>query len=939
MDACITPVTQPLSSAQTEVWLAQQLHPDSPVYNIAQYTVIDGEIGAAVFEVALRQVIDEADTLRLQFVDSDDGLRQRISAPAWSMPVLDLTSQADSEAAAQAWMQADYQQSVNLMQGPLFGYALLKVAPAQWIWYQRYHHIMMDGYGQYLIAQRVAHVYSALCAGTAPAACDFGSIRQLLESDAQYQTSAQREKDEAYWLKHCAHWPEPATLASRAAPAFQQRLRQTTDLAIQWVADYVLDAGRLAQFLSAALAAYLHRMTGAQDVVFGFPVTARLGADWHIPGMVANTVPLRFRFEPEINLVSLMRQAAKEIQSALQYQRYPSEALQRQLGLAPGQSLLGIKVNVMPFDYALSFGGHSSTNHNLLAGPVEDLMLGVYWTPNSRQLRIDFDANPACYTAEMLDAHQRRFIRFMQVLAADAMQPISEIDLLDADERHRLLVEWNATQRDYPSYLCIHQLFEAQVERTPEAVALGYEDQTFSYAQLNAQANRLAHQLIELGVKPDARVVICVQRSPALVVGLLAILKAGGAYVPLDPSYPSERLTHILADAAPKIVLADAAGRTALGEAALASCTVLNPAILPALPDTNPSVAALTARHLAYVIYTSGSTGTPKGVMVEHAQVVRLFEATQPWYGFNEHDTWCLFHSFAFDFSVWELWGALRYGGKLVIVPHPIARSADAFYQLICEQGITVLNQTPSAFKALMASQAHSALSDQLRYVILGGEALEPTLLQAWYATHDERHPQLVNMYGITEATVHVTYRPLRQQDSEQAGSPVGTRIPDLTIYLLDAHGQPVPLGAVGELYIGGAGVARGYLNRPTLTAERFVPDPFSAEPDARLYKTGDVARYLPDGNLEYLGRNDEQVKIRGFRIEPGEIEACLTAHPQVRDAVVLTTGEGTAKRLVAYVQAEADEHLARTGGGEAARVYGAQCICTAGRVSADTQR
>ncbi|MCF2135267.1 condensation domain-containing protein, partial [Mycetohabitans sp. B3] len=225
----ITPVTYALTTAQTEIWLAQQLYPDSPVYNIAQYTMIDGAIDAAAFEAALRQVIDEADTLRLQFVDSDDGLRQRIGTPAWSMPVLDLTAQADPQAAADAWMQADYQQSVNLTQGPLFCYALLKVAPAQWIWYQRYHHIMTDGYGQYLIAQRVAHVYSALCAGTAPAACDFGSIRQLLESDAQYQTSNQREKDEAYWLKHCAHWPEPATLASRAAPAFQQRLRQTTD--------------------------------------------------------------------------------------------------------------------------------------------------------------------------------------------------------------------------------------------------------------------------------------------------------------------------------------------------------------------------------------------------------------------------------------------------------------------------------------------------------------------------------------------------------------------------------------------------------------------------------------------------------------------------------------------------------------------------------------
>ncbi|MCG1055981.1 amino acid adenylation domain-containing protein, partial [Mycetohabitans sp. B5] len=908
MQASITPVTYELTTAQTEIWLAQQLHPDSPVYNIAQYTVIDGVIDAAVFEAALRQVIDEADTLRLQFVDSDDGLRQRIGAPAWSMPVLDLTAQADPEAAADAWMHADYQQPVNLMQGPLFCYALLKVAPAQWIWYQRYHHIMTDGYGQHLIAQRVAHVYSALCTGTAPAACDFGSIRQLLESDAQYQASAQRAQDEAYWLKHCANWPETATLASRAAPALQQRLRQTTYLATQLVEDYVLDAGRLAQFLSAALAAYLHRMTGAQDVLFGFPVTARLGADWHIPGMAANTVPLRFRFEPEINLLSLMRQAAKEIQSALQYQRYPSEALQRQLGLAPGQLLFGIKVNVMPFDYELSFGEHSSTNHNLLAGPVDDLMLGIYWTPNSHQLRIDFDANPACYTAEMLDAHQRRFIRFVQALAADATQPISEIDLLAADERHRLLVEWNATQRDYPAHLCIHQLFEAQVERTPEAPALVYESQTLSYAQLNAQTNRLAHQLIELGVKPDTRVAICVERSPALVVGLLAILKAGGAYVPLDLAYPSERLAHILADAAPSIVLADAAGRAALGDAALASCTVLDPATLPALPDTNPSVAALTARHLAYVIYTSGSTGTPKGVMVPHHAIARLV-INNGYVDIGTGDRVAFAANPAFDASTFEVWAPLLNGATVVLFDRDAVLNPQRLEEALARYRVTTLFLTTVLFNQLVPLMA-PALA-RLKYLLCGGEQENPERFAQLLKHDGPKH--LIHCYGPTENTTFSTTYEVTELGDRAERLPIGRPIANTRVYLLDAHGQPVPLGAVGELYMGGAGVARGYLNRPELTAERFVRDPFVDESDARMYKTGDLARYLPDGNLEFLGRNDEQVKIRGFRIEPGEIEACLTAHAQVRDAVVLATGEGSAKRLVAYVQAEADEHLAST--------------------------
>ncbi|MCG1048368.1 condensation domain-containing protein, partial [Mycetohabitans sp. B6] len=479
----ISLTTYPLSSAQTEIWLAQQLHSGSPVYNIAQYTVIEGAIDPTVFEAALRQVIDEADSLRLQFVESEAGLRQRIGSPAWSMPVLNLTAEAESQAVAQAWMRTDYEEPVDLMQGPLFQYALLKVAPKQWIWYQRYHHIMMDGYGAVLIAQRVAQVYSALCAEREPAPCTFGSVLKLLESDAQYRASAQREKDEAYWLKHCAHWPVPATLAGRAAPALQHRLRQTAYLATQALGDAASDVGRLAQFLTAALATYLHRMTRAQDVALGLPVTARLGANRHIPGVVSNTVPLRFTFEAKMTLASLLQQAT-QIQRGFRYQRYPSEALRRKLELMPGQALFGATVNVMPFDYDLSFDGYPSSNHNLLNGPVEDLMLAVYWTPDNPQLRIDFDVNPACYTAEELEAHRCRFVRFMQALAADVTQPIGEIDLLDTEERHRLLIEWNATQQDYPAHQCIHQLFEAQVEHTPEAMALVYEEQTLSYAEL-----------------------------------------------------------------------------------------------------------------------------------------------------------------------------------------------------------------------------------------------------------------------------------------------------------------------------------------------------------------------------------------------------------------------------------------------------------------------
>jgi amino acid adenylation domain-containing protein len=901
MSISVTPLTYPLSTAQTEIWLAQQLHPDSPVYNIAQYTVIEGTIDPAVFEAALHQVIGEADSLRLQFVESDDGLRQAIGSPAWSMPVLDLTAKTDPHAAVQAWMRADYEQPVDLMQGPLFQYALLKVAPEQWIWYQRTHHIIMDGYAFFLIAQRVAQVYSAMCAGREPEPCALGSLLQLLDSDAQYQTSVQRERDEAYWLKHCADWPEPATLASRAAPALQHRLRQTAYLASQALGKYASDAGQLAQLLTAALAAYLHRMSGAQDVALGLPVTARLGVDRHIPGTLAHDIPLRFTVQPEMNLSSLLQQAA-QIQRGFRYQRYPSEALRRRLGLPPGQALFGATVNVMPFDYDLSFDGYPSTNHNLLNGPVDDLMLGVYWAPNSSQCRIDFNANPACYTVQALDTHQRRFVRFVQALVADPMQSIGGIDLLDAEERHRLLVEWNATQQDYPADQCIHQLFEAQVERTPQAPALVYEDQTLSYAQLNARANRLAHQLIELGVKPDARVALCVERSLAMVVGLLAILKAGGAYVPLDPAYPGERLLHILEDASPQMVLADAVGRAALGEAALADRTVLDPNTVPQQAQTNPSVAELTSRHLAYVIYTSGSTGMPKGVMVEHHNVINFVRAMASSPGITRDDRLLAVTSVAFDIAGLELYLPLSQGATVVIASRDEIVDPNQLQQRIIEHKISLMQATPAVWRSLL-NLPEPVLN---LTALCGGEAL-PVHLSAQLSGVTRR---LWNLYGPTETTIWSTVSQVGEYPADQPIELIGRPIANTRIYLLDSYGQPVPLGAAGELYIGGAGVARGYLNRPELTAERFVPDPFAPEPDARMYKTGDLARYLPDGNLTFLGRNDHQVKIRGFRIELGEIEACLAQHAQVREAVVLALGESQDKRLVAYVVAEADESL-----------------------------
>jgi len=462
-------------------------------------------------------------------------------------------------------------------------------------------------------------------------------------------------------------------------------------------------------------------------------------------------------------------------------------------------------------------------------------------------------------------------------------------------------------------------LFTAQVIARPRAVALSLGSGHLSYAELDERAERLSGRLAAMGAGPGAIVGLCLPRSLDLIVALLAILKSGAAYLPLDPAYPGERLAFMVEDADASIVVASGhsdwlpAGRQRLdphhpGEADAAPKPVLR---RPAAAD-----------DLAYVIYTSGSTGKPKGVAIEHAAVTRLFSATEGWFGFRSSDIWTLFHSVSFDFSVWEIWGALLHGGRLVIVPESTTRDPAAFLRLLADEGVTVLNQTPSAFAALDRADHDRSGRDRLalRQIIFGGEALDPRRLAGWYQRRGE-HAHLVNMYGITETTVHVTYRPLSSADAEQRSSLIGRPIPDLELLLLDSETlHPVPRGEIGEIFVAGAGLARGYLNRPDLNAARFVPHP--QQPGARLYRSGDLARQVEDDDYEYLGRADQQVKIRGFRVELGEIETALMSHPAIRQAAVLLRCDDEHERLVGYLVAGSAErpspavlkaHLAET--------------------------
>jgi len=534
----------------------------------------------------------------------------------------------------------------------------------------------------------------------------------------------------------------------------------------------------------------------------------------------------------------------------------------------------------------------------------------------------------------------------------DASTQIGDLAWLTAAEKTELITDFNSaaygqkdTRLPIDGNATLHGLFEACASRTPEAIALTFEDQALNYRQLNTAANRLAHFLRRNGVGPDILVGLYQERSPTLVISLLAILKAGGAYLPIDPAYPAERLAFMVADAGAPVLLTETklAGSLPPTEARILCVDKFleEPSVVS--EEANLAVP-MQADHLAYVIYTSGTTGKPKGSMITHRNVARLFAATDPWFRFDERDVWTLFHSYAFDFSVWEIWGALLYGGRLVIVPYLTSRSPEAFYELLAAESVTVLNQTPSAFRQLIQAEESVGLKPlRLRSVIFGGEALELQSLKPWFDRHGDRMPQLVNMYGITETTVHVTYRPIGSADlAAAAGSVIGVPIPDLQIYILDPQRRPLPIGVPGEMYVGGAGLARGYLHRAELTAERFVPSPF---PDSeRLYRTGDLARFLAGRDIEYLGRIDHQVKIRGFRIELGEIESVLCRHSQIREAVVLAREDspgsktlGRLRRLHRRPPRSRRASRAPQKGG--AGIYGSGCLCISREAAADRQR
>ncbi|MEP7123627.1 MAG: non-ribosomal peptide synthase/polyketide synthase, partial [Byssovorax sp.] len=907
----------PLSPIQAGI-LFHSLYDASPETYVVQIAwTLRGEVDVPTFTRAWQAVVDRHPILRTRF--EQDRLEEPLQLVRRRVPVaiaqVDISALSPGEQAERIdrYCTEDRRKGFNPAQAPLMRWSLLRLAPdaQRFIWSS--HHLLLDGWSTQLVLKEAFAAYDALLGGDGPRlerVVPYGEYIGWIRRQSQAPA-------EAFWRERLEGFsaPTPLGVDRPGGPGAGERYGELrfdvpeadSALLAAFARKHKLTVSTLVQ---GAWALLLSRYSREDDVVFGATVSGRSagvpGID-RMVGLFINTLPVRVTIGPEQTTRAFLSRLQDEQSLLREHEHSPLVDVQGYSAVPRGTPLFEslLVFENYPLEESIKRGakGFSATDPRVVERPPYPLTVIAVFR-STLFFRFGFDlARFDHATIARMTGHLHTLLLG---LASSPSGLVAELPILTAEERSARLTAWKSVE--FPVVSTIHERFEAQVERTPDALAVTFEGQSLTYREVDERSSRLAHHLRKLGVGREVLTGICVQRSLSMVIAVLGVLKAGGAYLPLDPEYPKDRLAFMIEDAQIPVLVTEAEHAAALPEHSARVVRLDADADEIALEPSSRLAGAASPADLAYVIYTSGSTGKPKGAMVTHANVVRLFDATDAWYHFDGSDVWTLFHSYAFDFSVWEIWGALLYGGRLVVVPYWVSRAPEAFYKLLGEEGVTVLNQTPSAFRQLAAAdevatpEARAALC--LRYVIFGGEALDLADLRGFWDRHGDQRPQLVNMYGITETTVHVTYRPVSRADLERPSSSViGCPIPDLEVYIVDKRGGLVPIGVPGEMLVGGAGVSRGYLRRPELSAARFFPDTLGSRPGGRLYKTGDLARYQANGDIDYLGRIDHQVKIRGFRIELGEIEAALDAHPEVREAVVLaredTPGD---RRLVAYL-------------------------------------
>ncbi|WP_425298896.1 amino acid adenylation domain-containing protein [Nocardia cyriacigeorgica] len=893
-----------MSPAQLGIWYAQHVDPQVPV-NIAQYVDLRGDLDVAALERASADAALEMGSGFLRIIERDGEPLQTVDPSLdATLEYVDLRDAEDPEAAAQEWMRAEYSQPLDIVKDRLIRAAALRIEDHRWFWYSRAHHIALDGFGAMTFMTRIAELYTAYVTGAEPAPSKAADLRTLYESEIAYRDSTRFQSDKEHWAQRVAGLEEGSSLAGRSAPP--SPVNGIVSAALSEEQDSLLTEAVArhdsspAAMLIAGFAAYLAQLTGNEEVILSLPVTARTTAAMRRSGGVAsNIVPLRLHVGYDTSVTELLRQVQVEVSGALRHQRYRHEDIRRD---SAGDGVVtteffGPWVNIMLFHDELVLGPMVGQLSVLSTGSIEDLGVNFYQSVAGTRSHIDFETNPNLYTEDEARRHHGRFLEFFdRFLAADAETAVWQLDVTTAAERTESLVEWNDSAHEVPT-TTLPALLDAQIPRTPDNIALDFEGATLTYAEFDERVNRLGRFLIADGVGPESLVALGMRRSLELVIGMHAVLKAGGAYVPIDPDHPADRTAYILDSAAPVCVLTISGDELELPESVQrVEIDTLDVSGYSAEPITDADRRApLRPDNTAYVIYTSGSTGRPKGVAVTHHAIVNQQLWMLDEYQLTADDVYLQKTATTFDVSLWGYFLPLMVGAKLVIAASDGHRDPLYVAQMIAEHRVTITDFVPSML-TVFVSHATPAQVESLRAVFVIGEALPPETAAAFRAITSAG---LHNLYGPTEAAVSVTYWEATAADTVTV--PIGIPEWNVEVYVLDSRLRPAPIGAPGELYLGGRQLARGYRGRPDLTSDRFVANPLSPNGE-RMYRTGDLVRWNAAGVLEYIGRTDFQVKFRGQRIELGEIETDLLAHSAVSQAVVLVVDTATGQQLVAYV-------------------------------------
>ncbi|NGP09023.1 amino acid adenylation domain-containing protein, partial [Rhodococcus sp. 14C212] len=918
----------PLSPAQQRMWFLNRFDPESAVNNVPIGVRFTGALDVPALRGAIRDLTERHEVLRTVYPDVDGTGYQQILPES---PVRLVVERIDAQALpdrARDLVTRGFDVTTEVP----FRAVVFELSRTEHVLLFVAHHIATDGFSVRPLARDVMVAYAARTRGElpgwAPLEIQYADYalwqRDVLGSEDEPGSVAAEQVE--FWKRTLAALPDQLDLPSdRVRPERTSGHGRTSRFHVEEALHERLQNlaheknTSLFMVVHAALAVLLARLSATEDIAIGTPVAGRGEAALdELVGMFVNTLVLRTDVRGGQSFADLLSAVRESDLDAFAHADVPFERLVEILDPERSQARHPL------FQVALTFQNIGQAEFELDGLALEAL---DYDPPTAKfDLQFTFSEQVAAdgsaagidaavtYATDLFDelrvaAFAEQLLRILRAVVADASVAVGDIEIVDEFERELVVSRWNSLGDDVaPADVTLVDMFEARVAAAPGDIAVRFGDESLTYAEFASRARRLARHLISVGVGPEALVAVALPRSLDLVVALVAVLEAGGGYLPVDPNYPADRIEFMLTDAAPAAVLT--LSGTGVDVPTAVPVVELDTVDLSGVDDApirdEERTAPLGATNLAYVIYTSGSTGRPKGVLIPHRNVVRLMVNTESVYGFGPSDVWTMFHSYAFDFSVWELWGPLLYGGTLVVVDWFTSRSPEAFRELLVRERVTVLNQTPSAFYQLAEADRTAGGTGgelALRYVIFGGEALEPRRLEGWFARHGDTSPRLVNMYGITETTVHVSYREIGADLAESgSASIVGVPIAGLRVYVLDTRLNPVPVGVAGEMYVGGGQLARGYLGRPDLSAARFVADPFSAD-GGLLYRTGDVARWAVSGDLEYLGRADDQVKIRGFRIELGEVESAVLAQQPVGQAAVIVREDAPgAARIVAYV-------------------------------------